>query len=58
MDQVRVHFYRHDFIGAFEQRLSERSLAWSDFDNQRHTLAASGPCNVLQNGFSEKEVLA
>ena len=58
VDQVRIDFNRNYFISTREQRFGERSFARSDFYNERGALAASGLGNAIQNGFSEKKVLA
>ena len=58
VDQVRVDLNRDHFIGAFQQRFCQRAFARANFDDARHSLAAGGFCDAIQNGFSEEEVLA
>jgi hypothetical protein len=58
VDQVRIYFNGNYFTGAFEQGFSERSFAGTDFDHQWDAIAAGGRGDAIQNGFSEKKVLA
>lgn len=57
MHQVRIDFYRYNLTGPLQQELCKSTLAGSDFDDQRNSIAACGERNPVKNGWASEEML-